>query len=67
MILCNPKLLIWSQEVANHFNVAEAYVLDIELTLDGWKVVEANRINSAGFYKADVKVIVLVLEDYYKT
>lgn len=61
-----PEGLEFAQQMANLYNVADAYVLDICLTYEGWKVVEVNCINSAGFYKADVKAIVLALEEYYK-
>lgn len=61
----SDEALAFAKQMANHFRVADAYVLDITLTLDGWKVVEVNCINSAGFYKADVKAIVLALEDFY--
>lgn len=58
--------LAFANKMANHYNVADAYVLDIALTLDGWKVVEVNCINSAGFYKADVMAIVMALETFYQ-
>lgn len=57
--------LAFAQQMANLYNVADAYVLDIALTYDGWKVVEVNCINSAGFYNAAVKNIVLALEAFY--
>lgn len=47
------------------FQVADAYVMDICLTLNGWKIMEVNCINSAGFYKANVKEIILALEQLY--
>ncbi|MFK7949938.1 MAG: ATP-grasp domain-containing protein [Saprospiraceae bacterium] len=62
----SDEALAFAKQMANHFNVADAYVLDIALTLEDWRVVEVNCINSAGFYKADVKAIVLALEAFYK-
>ncbi len=56
----------FAQEMAALYNVAEAYVMDIALTYDGWKIVEVNCINSAGFYRADVKAIVQALEAQYQ-
>lgn len=47
------------------YKVADAYVMDIGLTYDGWKIIEVNCINSAGFYKGDVMKIVLALEHFY--
>jgi len=57
--------LEFAQEMVNLYRVADAYVLDICLTFDGWKVMEVNCINSAGFYKADVKAIIQALEVFY--
>ena len=41
---------------------ARAFVLDTALTPDGPRIVEVNCINSAGFYGADVKCIVVAVE-----
>lgn len=48
------------------FNVAEAFVMDICLTYDGWKIVEINCINSAGFFpNLNVKNLVKSLDIYF--
>jgi len=60
-----PKGLEFAQRMANLFNVADAYVMDIALTDYGWKIVEINCINSAGFYKGNVEKIILALEKFY--
>jgi len=57
--------LKFAKEMAEIYNVADAYVMDIGKTYDGWKIMEVNCINSAGFYKAEVKKIVLALEKLY--
>ena len=41
---------------------ARAFVIDIALTEDGYKIVEVNCINSAGFYAADVSKIVNAMQ-----
>ena len=41
----------------------KAYVLDVCDTPDGYKIVEINTINSAGFYAGDVQAIVMALEE----
>ncbi|MFK7972837.1 MAG: ATP-grasp domain-containing protein, partial [Bacteroidia bacterium] len=46
--------LAFAQHMAGLYNVADAYVMDIAMTMDGWKIMEVNCINSAGFYKGDV-------------
>ncbi|WP_196887410.1 ATP-grasp domain-containing protein [Aureivirga sp. CE67] len=57
--------LDFAQKMAKIYNVADAYVMDVCETFEGWKIVEVNCINSAGFYKGDVKKIILVLEEMY--
>jgi hypothetical protein len=48
------------------FEVAPAFVLDICLTTEGWKIVEINCINSAGFYPtSDVRSVVRALAIYF--
>jgi hypothetical protein len=41
----------FAEQMISTFNVAEAFVMDICLTDIGWKIVEINCINSAGFPK----------------
>lgn len=60
-----PDGLNFAQEMTELYNVADAYVMDIAYTLDGWKIMEINCINSAGFYKGDVKKIIQALEKFY--
>ena len=58
--------LRFAKEMADLYNVADAYVMDICKTHNGWKIMEVNCINSAGFYKADVKAIIIALEKFYE-
>ncbi|TGN21949.1 ATP-grasp domain-containing protein [Empedobacter tilapiae] len=56
----------FAKEMVNKFNVAEAFVMDVCLTEIGWKIVEINCINSAGFFpNADVKKIFYSLKTYF--
>ncbi|WP_299326582.1 ATP-grasp domain-containing protein [uncultured Maribacter sp.] len=57
--------LKFAQNMAELYNVADAYVMDITLTYDGWKIMEINCINSAGFYNGNVMNIITALEEYY--
>ena len=57
--------LEFAANMAQLYNVADAYVMDICKTFDGWKIMEVNCINSAGFYKANVKNIITALEEFY--
>jgi hypothetical protein len=59
------KGLQFAQDMAKLYNVSDAYVMDIALTYGGWKIIEINCINSAGFYKGNVMKIISALEVYY--
>jgi hypothetical protein len=43
----------------------DAFVLDVCETNEGFKVVEINTLNAAGFYAADVQRLVIALEDAF--
>lgn len=46
----------FAHQMIDAFNVADAFVMDICLTNVGWKIVEVNCINSAGFFpNVDIK------------
>lgn len=60
-----PEGLEFAQSMVNLYQVAEAFVMDICLTPDGWKIVEINCINCAGFYNGDLQKIIIALEDKY--
>lgn len=56
----------FAEKMISIFNVAEAFVMDICLTDIGWKIVEINCINSAGFFpNTDVKKIFKELNNYF--
>lgn len=57
----------FAEQMISTFNVAEAFVMDICLTDIGWKIVEINCINSAGFFpNVNVKKIFGALNNYFK-
>ena len=48
------------------YNVERAFVMDICLSYEGWKIVEVNCINSAGFYPSlNIKTLIRALEVYF--
>lgn len=57
----------FAESMARLFQPAEAFVLDICLSDQGWKVVEVNCINSAGFYACDLQRLVIALEQRFGT
>lgn len=60
-----PEAIEFAKQMIKIYQVATAFVMDICLTPDGWKIVEINCINCAGFYKADMQKLLMSLEDYY--
>jgi hypothetical protein len=47
------------------FNLEEAFVMDICLTDEGWKIVEINCINSSFYPNTNVKSIIKALNIYF--
>ena len=45
------------------FELNDAFVMDIALTNDGYKIVECGCINCAGFYVADMQKVIMAIED----
>lgn len=58
--------LDFAKEMILLFNLEEAFVMDICLTDEGWKIVEINCINSSGFYpNTNVKSVIKALNFYF--
>jgi hypothetical protein len=62
-----PEAIDFAKEMVELYKVAPAFVMDVCLTPDGWKIVEINCVNCAGFYKGDLQKLVMALEYYYTT
>ena len=63
-----PEGIQFAEQMIAIFKVAEAFVMDICLTDIGWKIVEINCINSAGFYpNTDIRKVFQALRDYFTT
>lgn len=61
-----PEGIAFAEEMIACFSVEDAFVLDICLTENGWKIVEVNCINSAGFYpNLDIKEVLRSLHSYF--
>lgn len=61
----DPEGLEFAKSMVDVYQVADAFVMDICLTPDGWKIVEINCINCSGFYKGDLQKVLIALEDLY--
>lgn len=54
---------IYAQEMVNKWQPDRAFVIDIALSDEGYKVIEYNCLNSSGFYKSNVGKIVDAIEN----
>lgn len=55
----------FAQSMVDKFQLARAFVIDVCLTNDGWKIVECGCINCAGFYKANLQKVIMALENLF--
>ncbi|WP_298901223.1 ATP-grasp domain-containing protein [uncultured Psychroserpens sp.] len=61
-----PEGIQFAKQMISLFNIADAFVMDIGLTHNGWKIVEINCINSSGFYpNTNIKAIFKALFTYF--
>lgn len=58
----DPETVDYATKIASIWQPAEAFVVDVALTDDGWRVIEFNNINSSGFYASDVQRLVAAVE-----
>ena len=62
----NAEGIDFAKARIKEFEVAPAFVMDICLTTNGWKIVEINCINSAGFYPtSNVASVIKALNIYF--
>lgn len=57
-----PDAIDFANEMAALYKVADAYVMDVCLTPEGWKIVEINCINMSGFYQGNLQNLIMALE-----
>lgn len=60
-----PEAIEFAQSMVDIYQLAEAFVIDVCLTDNGWKIVECGCINCAGFYKSDLQKMVMTVEEYF--
>lgn len=58
----DPEVITYVERVIKQWSPAEAFVVDVALTDNGYKVIEFNNINSSGFYESDVARYVDAIE-----
>ena len=49
-------------EMIDEFQLADAFVMDICLVEDEWKIIECGCINCAGFYASDIQKLLMALD-----
>jgi hypothetical protein len=55
----------FAQRMVDTFQLAEAFVIDVCLHDDAWKIVECGCINCAGFYRSDIGKMIMSLENHF--
>lgn len=63
--LVSQHAINFCNSMINQFQLADAFVMDIAQTENGYKIVECGCINSAGFYDADLQKLIIDLENFY--
>lgn len=61
----DEEALKFAQEMVDIYQPARAFVIDICRTEDGFKIVEINCINCAGFYDMNFQKLLLALEEEF--
>jgi uncharacterized protein YuzB (UPF0349 family) len=54
---------IFAEAMVENWQPDRAFVIDVASTDEGYKVIEYNCLNSAGFYASDVAKIVNAIEE----
>lgn len=62
----DPGAQKFCQSMLDLFQLARAFVMDVCLVDDEWKIVECGCINCAGFYQADMQRLVMALEEEFQ-
>lgn len=60
-----PEAIEFAKKVITKGAIAEAWVLDICMSNNEWKVVEAGCINHAGFYASEIQKTVESIENHF--
>ncbi len=63
--LVDENAIKFCEKMINIFQLADAFVMDIANTNNGYKIIECGCINCAGFYDADLQKLIIDLENYF--
>lgn len=62
-LLADDEVIPYAQKMVDKWHPDRAFVIDIALTDEGYKVIEYNCMNSCGFYSCDVGKIVTAINE----
>lgn len=63
--MVEQEALDYAQSMVDIFQLADAFVIDVCLSDNGWKIVECGCINCAGFYKSDLQKTIIAIEEHF--
>ena len=63
--LVDDNAIKFCDNMIKEFQLADAFVMDIANTENGYKIIECGNINCAGFYDADMLKLINDLEEYF--
>jgi len=61
----DPAAREFCEKMVKVFQLADAFVMDVCMVDDEWKIVECGCVNCAGFYKANMGRLIMALEDHF--
>ncbi len=61
----DEEAMAFAQKMVDIYQIADAFVIDVCLTEDKWKIVELNCINCAGFYLCDLSKLIGAIEERF--
>lgn len=60
--IVDEHVISYAQSMVDKWQPAKAFVIDVADTANGYKVIEINNFNSAGFYASDVAKLIEAIE-----
>jgi hypothetical protein len=63
--IVDDEAIDFCNDMIKRFELAEAFVMDVCLTDNQWKIIECGCINCAGLYKANIPKLLMAIEDKF--
>ena len=61
----DTELIDYVNKMISIYQPADSFVIDICLTENGYKIIEINNLNCAGFYDSNIQKLIFALEERY--